>query len=273
MAKISTYPQPTPPQLSDYVIGTDISDLLMTKNFLLSDIITLATTTGQFVTIVGAQTITGSKTFDYGTSIGVVAPVIINLPNQTQPAFSPDALLININGQTPSTIPGFIGGVVVQASLLDNVCYYANLLGDAGSSRGIVINSIDSHNGNFLEFRKTITSPSSDTIRFVVGSEGNTQIYSNIGVVLNVSHGGILTTDVATNTSSYRGTALNASTYEGVAIKASGSSPAGGIALWTVGKIKAEFLPIFPNNAAAVSGGLAVDYVYKTATGELRIVV
>jgi len=53
MAKISTYPQPTPPQLSDYVIGTDISDLLMTKNYLLSDVITLATTTGQFVTTVG----------------------------------------------------------------------------------------------------------------------------------------------------------------------------------------------------------------------------
>ena len=53
MAKISTYPQPTPPQLGDYVIGTDISDLLMTKNYLISDIITLATTTGQFITKYG----------------------------------------------------------------------------------------------------------------------------------------------------------------------------------------------------------------------------
>ena len=53
MAKISIYPQPTPPQLGDYVIGTDISDYLMTKNFLLSDIITLATTTNQFVLIQG----------------------------------------------------------------------------------------------------------------------------------------------------------------------------------------------------------------------------
>lgn len=63
MAKISTYPQPTPPQLSDYVIGTDISDALMTKNFLLSDILNLATTTGQFVTVAEAQTVTGLKTF------------------------------------------------------------------------------------------------------------------------------------------------------------------------------------------------------------------
>ena len=43
MAKISTYPQPTPPSLGDYVIGTDISDLLMTKNYLISDILALAT--------------------------------------------------------------------------------------------------------------------------------------------------------------------------------------------------------------------------------------
>jgi len=41
MAKISTYPQPTIPQLGDYLLGTDISDLLMTKNFLVSDLATL----------------------------------------------------------------------------------------------------------------------------------------------------------------------------------------------------------------------------------------
>ena len=32
-------------------------------------------------------------------------------------------------------------------------------------------------------------------------------------------------------------------------------------------------LPVFANNAAAVSGGLAVNSVYKTSGGELRIVV
>ena len=32
-------------------------------------------------------------------------------------------------------------------------------------------------------------------------------------------------------------------------------------------------LPIYANNAAAITGGLAVNDVYKTATGELRIVV
>jgi hypothetical protein len=32
-------------------------------------------------------------------------------------------------------------------------------------------------------------------------------------------------------------------------------------------------LGVYADNAAAVAGGLAVDDVYKTATGELRIVV
>ena len=66
MAKISTYPQPNPPSLSDFLIGTDTSDSDNTKNFEISDIITLATTTNQFVTITGTQTITGSKTFNTG---------------------------------------------------------------------------------------------------------------------------------------------------------------------------------------------------------------
>lgn len=42
MAKISTYPFPATPSLSDYVIGTDASDSLETKNFMISDIIDLA---------------------------------------------------------------------------------------------------------------------------------------------------------------------------------------------------------------------------------------
>jgi hypothetical protein len=32
-------------------------------------------------------------------------------------------------------------------------------------------------------------------------------------------------------------------------------------------------LPTYANNSAAISGGLAVNSIYKTATGEVRIVV
>jgi hypothetical protein len=39
------------------------------------------------------------------------------------------------------------------------------------------------------------------------------------------------------------------------------------------GTIRFQGLPAYADNAAAVAGGLAVDDVYKTATGELRIVV
>lgn len=37
--------------------------------------------------------------------------------------------------------------------------------------------------------------------------------------------------------------------------------------------LKLTALPTFANNAAALAGGLVVDDVYKTSTGELRIVV
>jgi hypothetical protein len=42
MSKISTYPGPSLPSLSDKLIGTDVNDMLMTKNFTISDIISVA---------------------------------------------------------------------------------------------------------------------------------------------------------------------------------------------------------------------------------------
>jgi hypothetical protein len=39
------------------------------------------------------------------------------------------------------------------------------------------------------------------------------------------------------------------------------------------GTFRLQGIPIYANNAAAITGGLVVDDVYKTATGELRIVV
>jgi len=41
MGKISIYPEATPPSLDDFVIGTDTSDSLSTKNFVISDILDL----------------------------------------------------------------------------------------------------------------------------------------------------------------------------------------------------------------------------------------
>ena len=44
-----------------------------------------------------------------------------------------------------------------------------------------------------------------------------------------------------------------------------------GDAIFTTLRLTA--LPIYANNAAALAGGLIADDVYKTSTGELRIVV
>jgi hypothetical protein len=43
--------------------------------------------------------------------------------------------------------------------------------------------------------------------------------------------------------------------------------------LHVVGTVRLNGLPTYANNAAAITGGLTVDDVYQTSTGELRIVV
>ena len=53
MAKISTYPGPSSPSLSDMLIGTDVNDMLMTKNFTISDIISV-TGSSTYVPYTGA---------------------------------------------------------------------------------------------------------------------------------------------------------------------------------------------------------------------------
>jgi hypothetical protein len=53
MAKISTYPETPPPALDDFLLGTDVSNSNATQNFFVSDVIALAQTSGDFVTVVG----------------------------------------------------------------------------------------------------------------------------------------------------------------------------------------------------------------------------
>lgn len=47
MAKISTYASPTPPLVTDYLLGTDVADNYSTKNFKISDVFSL-TVKGSF---------------------------------------------------------------------------------------------------------------------------------------------------------------------------------------------------------------------------------
>lgn len=57
-----------------------------------------------------------------------------------------------------------------------------------------------------------------------------------------------------------------------VGIGASGAR-SNGFAVRKNGVLEAKNLPTFASNATALAGGLIVGQIYKTATGELRIVV
>ena len=68
MAKISQYAIDSTPSLSDKLIGTDVNDSNITKNYLISDLIGLVNLSG-YVTLGTAQTITGQKTFTQPVTI------------------------------------------------------------------------------------------------------------------------------------------------------------------------------------------------------------
>jgi hypothetical protein len=51
------------------------------------------------------------------------------------------------------------------------------------------------------------------------------------------------------------------------------TAPSHGRKLQINGRVGFQNLPTFANNSTAISGGLTIDDVYKTATGELRVVV
>lgn len=70
MSRISTYPGPSSPSLSDKLIGTDVNDMLMTKNFTISDIISVAGSS-TYVPYTGATT-----NVDLG-SYGITAQTLI----------------------------------------------------------------------------------------------------------------------------------------------------------------------------------------------------
>jgi hypothetical protein len=71
-----------------------------------------------------------------------------------------------------------------------------------------------------------------------------------------------------TSTAITKGTVFNGAN---VGIGVGTSSPAK--TLHVNGTVRLQGLPTYANNAAAISGGLVADDVYKTSTGELRIVV
>ena len=77
MAKISTYPKPTPPNLNDFILGTDVSDFDNTKNFVIADVLALWGSTLQIFAD-NAAAITGgiSVGMPYKTSTGELRVVV-----------------------------------------------------------------------------------------------------------------------------------------------------------------------------------------------------
>ena len=99
-----------------------------------------------------------------------------------------------------------------------------------------------------------------------IGSQESTFFHNSVDEHTYI-RGGKTTSNVYLNDTSTGFTAVGSG---GLGIN---TTPTSGRRLHVNGLVKFTSLPTYANNAAALSGGLTNDDVYKTATGELRIVV
>ena len=170
MAIVNSYPTVTP-ELQDLLLGTEITaageDAPKTRTFTIQSIVDLVETAipPSLQQVVDAgNTITVPTTVAKGIDITLAnqstvgqSGVSVTVPNQTgTPYSSPDAYVAKINGQSPDTLSGFIGGFVVDTHGLDNIGFYADLRSDSGTSGGCVIKSFDSHVGDLFRGQKEI---------------------------------------------------------------------------------------------------------------------
>ena len=118
-------------------LGGQIDNITSSQLATVTDSIAIgynAYTTKNFQVVLGNDQITetvlrSEVLINYGTpsSSGPASGLRVTVPLQTQTNISPDALLVRINGQTPTTTPGFIGGVVVEADGADNAPFFATM--------------------------------------------------------------------------------------------------------------------------------------------------
>jgi hypothetical protein len=118
--------------------------------------------------------------------------------------------------------------------------------------------------------QKALTSPTTPNQILKTNSSGNIQ-WGTVNSVLQSAPVDLgsqpLTTTGEVSTGALTSTSLTSTGAASVASLASTG------AVTIAGLPKLTGLSIYANNAAAVTGGLTVNSVYKTATGELRIVV
>lgn len=101
MAKISTYPGPSSPSLSDMLIGTDVNDMLMTKNFTISDIISVPGSS-TYVPYTGA-----TMNVNLGSN-DIIAANIVRVGGLSTEFLKADGSVDNNTYITTSTLTGYV---------------------------------------------------------------------------------------------------------------------------------------------------------------------
>lgn len=114
MAKISTYPHASSPQLSDMLIGSEVGDGNATKNFLISDIIGLANL-DQYVPYTGATQDVDLGAYNLTANSATIADGLTILSG-----------LSEFNGPAQ-----FIGSVTIDSQLIDG-------LGSPGAANSVL---------------------------------------------------------------------------------------------------------------------------------------
>jgi hypothetical protein len=119
----------------------------------------------------------------------------------------------------------------------------------------------------------------------IKGSSGSIDIYNSLitGGYNNIVQAGdkaVIFSDGTESTGNFVIAPWKSSAIPATGIRMEGSTGDIGIhtsnparPLHVTGIVRLSGLPTYANNAAAITGGLVADDVYKTATGELRIVV
>ena len=82
-----------------------------------------------------------------------------------------DVFVAKLNGQNPTSIPGYVGGFVSEMHGNDNVGHWSTGFTDAGNSKGFLSNSLDGHVGSHYIAYKTISGVYSNV--FEVYNDGS----------------------------------------------------------------------------------------------------
>ena len=127
MARISTYPGPSSPSLSDMLIGTDVNDMNMTKNFTILDILSVSGSTA-YVPYIGATNNVDLGTYTLTTDV-LYATTSVDTNTIT---FSGSSFLIATTGFT---------NIGLNIDLATNKYYLGDTIGSLNSTTIVVDDS------------------------------------------------------------------------------------------------------------------------------------